>query len=147
MVMSLLSRIPPVDEPRVVAAIAAAELRTSGEVRVFISSRKIESPVDAAGEQFVRLGMDRTAARNGVLIYVAPASHTFAVVGDKGVHEKCGETFWRELADAMSARFKAGDFTGGLVLGIERAGELLARHFPRHPDDRNELPDSIEQGH
>ena len=145
--MSLLSRIPPIEEHRVAAAIAAAELRTSGEIRVFVSSRTVESPVDAAGEQFVRLGMDRTAARNGVLIYVAPASHTFAVIGDKGVHERCGDTFWRDLADSMAMHFKAGDFTSGLVVGIERAGELLALHFPRQPDDRNELPDSIEQGH
>ena len=145
--MSLLSVIPPIEEPRVVAAIAAAEQRTSGEVRVFISSRKIESPVEAAGQHFVRMKMDQTVARNGVLIYLAPASHTFAVIGDKGVHEKCGDSFWRELADAMGAHFKSGDFTGGLVLGIERAGELLARHFPRLPDDRNELPDTVEQGH
>ena len=144
--MSLFSAIPPIDETRVVAAIAAAERVTSGELRVFVSSRHVDEPVKAAEQQFERMNMSRTAARNGVLIYLAPASHTFAVIGDQGVHEKCGDVFWRELADAMSARFKAADFTGGLVLGIQRAGELLARHFPRRPDDRNELPDSIERG-
>lgn len=145
--MSLFSPILPVDDARVGAAIAAAEQRTSGEIRVFLSSRTVEEPVKAAEQEFERMNMTRTAARNGVLIFVAPASHAFAVIGDKGVHEKCGEAFWRELADAMSARFKAGDFTAGLVLAIERAGDLLAQHFPRKPDDRNELPDSIESGH
>ena len=49
--------------------------------------------------------------RNGVLIFVAPRSRRFAIIGDQGVHEKCGESFWQELADAMSQFFKKGDFT------------------------------------
>lgn len=89
--------------------------------------------------------MTRTAARNGVLIFLAPRSRTFAVIGDTGVHEKCGDTFWRELTAAMSEHFKRGDFTAGLVHGIDRAGALLAEHFPRSPDDRNELPDRVEE--
>ena len=143
--MSILSPIPPIDEARVVAAIAAAEERTSGEIRVFISSSKTKDPVHAAEAQFERMNMTQTAARNGVLIFLAPASHTFAVIGDKGVHEKCGEAFWRELAAAMGEQFKRADFTQGLVLGIERAGALLAEFFPRGTDDRNELPDRIER--
>ena len=143
--MNLFSSIPPIEDARVVAAITAAERRTSGEVRVFVTQKKTEEPVAAAQKQFERMGMTQTAARNGVLIFLAPASRTFAVIGDKGVHEKCGDTFWRELADAMTAHFKRGEFTEGLVLGIERAGTLLADHFPRSPDDRNELPDQIER--
>ena len=134
-----------VDQARVVAAIASAEARTSGEIRVFVSREPADDPVIAAEKQFERLGMTQTAARNGVLIFVAPRSHTFAVIGDRGVHEKCGEPFWRDLAGAMTPHFKSGEFTGALVLGIERAGELLAVHFPRRPDDRNELPNAIEQ--
>ena len=102
-------------------------------------------PVAAASRHFERLGMTQTAARNGVLIFVAPASQTFAVIGDRGVHERCGEAFWSELAAAMAEHFRQGDFTSGLVLGIERAGALLAAHFPRQPDDRNELPDRVER--
>lgn len=143
--MALFSSLPRINDARVVAAIGAAERRTSGEIRVFISRHKTEEPVLAAKKQFERMGMTNTAARNGVLIFLAPSSHTFAVIGDKGVDERCGASFWRELADAMTKHFKRGDFTEGLVLGIERAGALLAEHFPRAPDDRNELPDTIER--
>jgi uncharacterized membrane protein len=145
MVMNFLASLPPIDDARVVAAIGAAEQRTSGEIRIFISSRRVEEPVSAAQTQFEQMGMTRTAARNGVLIFVAPASRAFAVIGDRGIHEKCGDGFWRELAAAMNDHFRGGRFTEGLVLGIERAGELLAAHFPRSPDDRNELPDQIER--
>ena len=143
--MSLLSPIPPIDEARVTGAIAAAEARTSGEIRVFICSRKTDDPVRAATEQFERMNMTRTARRNGVLIFLAPASHTFAVIGDTGVHATCGDAFWRDLAATMGERFKQAQFTEGLVLGIERAGALLAQHFPREPGDHNELPDRIER--
>ena len=34
-------------------------------------------------------------------------------------------------------------FTDGLVHAMERAGELLAMHFPRHSDDRNERSDEV----
>jgi uncharacterized membrane protein len=78
-----------------------------------------------------------------VLIFVAPVSQKFAVIGDEAVHEKCGESFWTALAAVMAAHFKAGDFTTGLVAGIAQAGVLLARHFPRLPDDSNELPDEV----
>lgn len=143
--MNFFSATPAIDHDRVVAAIAAAEQRTSGEIRIVVSQKKTDEPVLAAQKQFERLGMTRTAARNGVLIFVAPRSHTFAVIGDAGVHEKCGDAFWRELADAMTELFRHGDFTAGLCLAIERAGALLAEHFPRASDDRNELSDTIEE--
>jgi uncharacterized membrane protein len=146
MVMSLFSTLPKIDDARVLAAIEEAEQRTSGEIRVVLTPLKTDTPVLAAEKEFERLGMTQTAARNGVLIFVAPASHTFAVIGDRGVHEKCGEAFWRELADAMTDRFKRGEYSEALVLGIARAGALLAEHFPRSPDDRNELPNRIERG-
>jgi uncharacterized membrane protein len=143
--MNLVPPTLPINHARVVAAIGAAEQRTSGEIRVLVAKQPAPDPIRAAQEQFARLGMTQTAARNGVLIYVAPASRTFAVIGDTGVHEKCGDLFWTELAAAMSDHFKRGDFTAGLVLGVDRAGALLAEHFPRSPDDRNELPDQVEE--
>lgn len=134
-----------VDHARVVAAIAKAERKTAGEIRVLVAREKAEDPVVAARKHFERLGMTRTAARNGVLIFVAPRSHSFAIVGDTAIHERCGQAFWSEVALAMEQRFKQAEFTEGLVSGIEKAGALLADHFPRQPDDRNELPDAIEE--
>ena len=143
--MNLLPLQPKIDHARIVAAIGEAEGRTSGEIRVVISRRTTADAVAAAKIQFERLGMTGTAARNGVLIFLAPCSRSFAVIGDTGVHEKCGDAFWTELAAAMTEHFKRGDFTAGLVLGIARAGALLAENFPRQTDDRNELPNSVEE--
>jgi uncharacterized membrane protein len=87
--------------------------------------------------------MEKTRERNGVLIFVAPQAQTFAVIGDTAVHAKCGDAFWQELAHAMSTHFQKSDFNLGLLLGIRKAGELLAEHFPRGSDDRNELSDDV----
>ena len=131
------------DHDRIVAAIQAAEKCTSGEIRVALARSKTTDPVAAAKIEFERLGMTATSARNGVLIYVAPKSRNFAVIGDTAVHEKCGDAFWSELVQVMTGHFQRGDFEAGIIHAIERAGDLLAAHFPRLPGDRNELPDDI----
>jgi uncharacterized membrane protein len=143
--MSFLIPTLPIDHDRVVAAIAAAESLTSGEIRVLLARQAAPDPMLSARIQFERLGMMKTKERNGVLIFLAPRSRTFAVIGDEAIHEKCGDAFWRVLASAMEQHFKRGDFTSGLVHGIEHAGRLLAENFPRHPDDTNELPDRVEE--
>jgi uncharacterized membrane protein len=78
-----------------------------------------------------------------VLVYLAPKTQQFAIVGDVGVHEKCGDSFWQELTTRMRTRLKEGQFTEAVVEVVGKIGDLLARHFPRNPDDRNELPDRI----
>lgn len=132
------------DEARVVAAIGQAEQGTSGEIRVFVSRREVAGDVVArAEERFAKLGLARTAQRNGVLLYFAPRSQKFAIVGDLGIHEKCGPQFWSEVVESMRPHLAQGQFTEAVVLGVGKAGEVLARHFQVQPGDRNELPDQI----
>jgi uncharacterized membrane protein len=114
-----------------VAAIRDAEQKTTGQIRVLISQKHIETPVAEAQREFLRLGMDKSPQRNGVLIFVAPRAHKFAVIGDKAVHEKCGDEFWQKLAAAMTDYFRKSEFTEGIIHGVKKAGELLAEHFPK----------------
>ena len=137
--------IERLQDAEIVAAIRHAEHGTSGEIRVFISRKPAPDAVAAAQRQFERLGMTKTRERNGVLFFLAPRSRTFAIVGDQAIHAHCGEGFWKKLASEMTEDFRQAQFTRGLVQGITRAGELLAEHFPRQPDDKNELPDSVER--
>ncbi len=128
----------------IVKAIREAEERTSGEIRVFISRQSIKDPVSAAQAHFLQLGMQKTRDHNGVLIFVAPRAHQFAVIGDAGVHARCGEDFWKQLAHEMSGHFRKSEFTTGIVHGVRKAGELLAQHFPKRPGDSNQLSDEVE---
>jgi uncharacterized membrane protein len=141
--MALFAKTLPVDHNLVVAAIKRAELKSSGEIRVLVDPERAPDPVAVAKKKFDRLGMQKTALRNGVLIYVSTASRTFAIVGDTGIHEKCGDSFWKLVVAGMEHQFRRSDFTAGLIYGIDRAGAILAENFPRAPDDRNELPDDV----
>jgi uncharacterized membrane protein len=127
----------------IVKAIGEAESKMCGEIRVFISRKKPDDVVAAAGKCFHHLGMEKTPERNGVLIYVAPQARKFAIIGDRAVHERCGDEFWKEVVGQMAGHFRQGNFTDGILHGVSRAGKLLADHFPRHPGDQNHLPDEI----
>ncbi len=135
--------IEKLENDRIVKAIAGAEATTSGEIRVFVQHGEVADPVGEAREQFERLGMTQTRDRNGVLIFVAPRAQKFAVIGDKGVHERCGDSFWQKLTLAMRTHFLAQNFTDAVVHAIRETGELLTHHFPRRPDDRDELPNTV----
>jgi len=135
------------EHERISEAIAAAEAKTSGEIRVFIQRGQLAGDaLPLAEKKFLELKMNKTAERNAVLILVVPRSQKFAVVGDKGIHEKCGPEFWQQLVENMRELFKREAFTDAIVQGIESTGVRLAQHFPRLLTDRNELPDDVIEG-
>jgi uncharacterized membrane protein len=135
------------EHDRIVNAIKAAEARTSGQIRVFLQRGKFEEEaLSRARQKFAQLGMEKTRERNAVLIFVAPRAQKFAVVGDEGVHQKCGEKFWQDLVGRMREHFLREDFTEALMEAINATGRLLARYFPRTGPSANELPDEIVEG-
>lgn len=133
------------EHDRIAKAIATAEATTSGEIRVFIQRGNVADAVSDARDRFERLGMTQTRERNAVLVFVAPRAQKFAVIGDRGVYEKCGQPFWEALTQAMRPHFEAQHFTDAIVHAVREAGSLLTQHFPRRPDDRNELPNAVEE--
>ena len=135
-----------IDEAAVKAAIVAAELDTSGEIRVSISTFFWGDVRRTAEKAFARLGMTATVRRNGVLFFFVPSRRKFVVLGDEGIHRNVGQPFWDDVTAAVSDHFRKGDFTGGLVHGITEAGRVLALHFPREAANPNELPDDIDFG-
>jgi uncharacterized membrane protein len=131
------------DASAVEAAIQQAELKTSGEIRVVVARKAVDDAVAAARKEFERQGMTKTRRRNAVLLFIAPASQAFAIIGDEGIHEKCGDSFWTDVAGVMEKRFRDGRHTAALLEGIARSGALLAAHFPPEAGDVNELPDKV----
>jgi uncharacterized membrane protein len=135
------------DVRRIEAAIRAAEVRSSGEVRVSVSPF-FWGDVRRAGERaFERLGMMRTREHNGVLFFIVPSRRAFVVLGDRGIHGRVGDELWHRVVAAMSPYFARHEFTEGVLLGIELVADALAQHFPPDPTSNpNELPDSIDFG-
>jgi uncharacterized membrane protein len=131
------------DMTAIVQAIRRLEARSSAEVRVHLDRRCSGDPQARAVALFERLGMHRTALRNGVLIYVAVADRRLAVIGDRGIHERVGAAYWQGLAATLSAHFRDGRAGAGLLAALGDLERVLAVHFPRRPDDRNELADDV----
>jgi len=53
---------------------------------------------------------------------------------------------WTDVSHHMAEELRKGHHTEALLVAIEQIGHVLAEHFPRSPDDQNELPNQIERG-
>ncbi|HUX58800.1 MAG TPA: TPM domain-containing protein [Bacteroidales bacterium] len=130
-------------QTQILSSVKEAELATSGEIRVHIESTCSEDVLDRAAWVFKKLGMHKTAARNGVLFYLAVSDRKFAIIGDAGINAKVPAGFWDEASELLKKNFKGGRYTTGLSEGIILAGEQLKTHFPYTADDVNEVADEI----
>ncbi len=140
MIMGVFSKDEQLD---IREAIEAAEHATSGEIRVCIEKNCSDPVLDRAANYFKKLGMDKTALRNGVLIYLATQSRQFAIIGDAGINKVVTEDFWDSAKEAMLAHFKKNHLREGIITGIHLAGEQLKTYFPYLNDDKNELSNDI----
>jgi uncharacterized membrane protein len=132
------------EHDRVIEAIREAESRTSGEIRVLIQRGKLKSdPLAAAQRKFHRLSMHKTREHNAVLIFVAPRAHKFAIVGDKAIHQKCGDEFWQRMVERMRTHFQNEKFSDALVEAINDVGKVLASDFPKTRGGTDQLPDDV----
>lgn len=131
------------EQELIAASIAEAEKLTSGEIRIAIEKECKTDAFDRATEYFFKLDMDKTAEKNGVLIYLAYEAHKFAIIGDSGINRVVPEDFWETTQIAMKAHFASGNYASGIIAGVKLAGEKLAVYFPTAHDDVNELPNDV----
>lgn len=127
--------------------IADAEKLTSGEIRVHVEDTCEIDPVDRAFFIFGDLKMHETKDRNGVLFYLSVVDHKFAIVGDEGIHQKVGSSFWEETKALVIDHLKKGEIEQGICQGLLHAGHALKTHFPRQHDDANELSNTVTFKH
>ena len=126
-------------------AIAEAEKKTSGEIRIHIE-KTCEDPFARGKELFAQLKMHETAEKNGVLFYLAVESRKFAILGDEGINSKVPPDFWDKIKETMAAEFSQSRFFSGIKQGVLASGEQLAAFFPHRENDKNELSNTISFG-
>lgn len=134
------------DHPAIVEAIKRAEGRSHGQIRVHLHHGSVADARAEAERTFLRLGMEKTSRGSGCLVFIAPDSRAFAVVGGAGIHEKVGDAFWLEARDAARALFAHGRFTEGIIAAVEKLGDALALFFPKDGSpDVNEVSDDVSE--
>ncbi|KHL26255.1 membrane protein [Croceibacterium mercuriale] len=85
----------------------------------------------------------RTTGRTGVLIYLSMREHRAEIVADDAINALVPDDTWGEAMAALLQPLKDGRIADGMIAAIEQVGAVLAQHFPRAADDRNELPDRL----
>lgn len=130
-------------EQSIINAIDAAEKNCNAEIRVHVNDHCNGTALNAAKEIFEKLQMHQTKLRNGVLFYIAVENRSFAVYGDKGIHEKVNNTFWENLINEMQIIAKQKHVANALLWGIESTALELKKYYPPTTDDVNELPNKI----
>lgn len=145
--MSKASKILTKEQKQtIVSAIQRVEKSTSAELRVHLEDKCSGEVLDRAVRVFEKLGMKKTAARNGVLIYVSIVSRKSAIIGDESVNACVHKEFWDECDASMRSSFAKGDYAEGICSALEMLEAELKEHFPYQSDDVNELSDDISIG-
>jgi uncharacterized membrane protein len=140
------NKLTELEEKQIIDAIAVAEKRSSGEIRVHIESRCKGDVLDRGADLFFELGMEKTQERNGVLIYVALKDRKLAILGDAGINKVVPDGFWDQTKELMVNHFKQERFAEGIVQAVLLAGEQLSAFFPFKSNDSNELSNEISLG-
>lgn len=136
----------PAQKKQITNAIAQAELKTSGEIRVHIEHECKGEVLDRAAFIFKKLEMHKTKLRNGVLFYLSVDDRQLAILGDAGINEKVPPGFWNNIIAYLISEFKRDNYAAGLSEAIAMAGNQLKEHFPYTDGDINELSNEISYG-
>ena len=110
--------------------------------RVLTSARLMEANVrTAARATFVDLGISRTAARTGVLVYASMFEKKVAVVSDVGVDAAVLGPSFAAAVTALDGALRHGPSFPRFAAALRELGPVLGTTLPRLADDVNELPD------
>ena len=85
----------------------------------------------------------RTRASTGVLLYLSLGERRAELVADAGINAKVTPETWGKAMAALIEAVRDRRPGDGMVAAIEQIGAVLTVHFPRSPDDANELPDRL----
>jgi len=126
-------------------AIRKAEAGTSGDIVVYITHKAAPDALAAAQQVFTKRHLEKAADDNSLLIFLAPTSQTFAVIGGQALHKAVGQAWWEELAGVLRTHFRTAYYSEGLVAAIKLAGHALKQHFPAENVDRSGQSDIVEE--
>jgi len=93
--------------------------------------------------QFHEQGLDKTNARNGILIFVSIAEHYVEILADQAICEKIDHSQWQQIVDNFVKKIKSRQVVEGFIETINACGDSLAEHFPDQINDADLLSDHL----
>lgn len=133
---------------RISRRIKEKEKITSGEIVVSIKQRKgffsKWKPIRVLAEnEFRRLGIKKTEAGTGILLFMLLEDRQFYVLADEGIHSKVADNTWDKISAELAKYFSEGKFCEGILAAVEEIGNILSVHFPILPGDKNEISNKV----
>ena len=117
-----------IEDDKLVAAIHRAEAKSKATFRVHVSHQSSFDPIAAARRAFHHQRDHQNHHHHGrILIFVAPQSQAFALLGDSAAHAAVGGDGWQSVTDQLAAHFRNSDFTGGLVEVLEKIADRIEK--------------------
>lgn len=92
---------------------------------------------------FTAHGLHYTEGHTGILIFASIFERRVVVLADQGINEKVKPGTWDEVVQILTSGLKSKNGCAAFCAAIEHCGDTLAAHFPRQPDDRDELEDKL----
>ena len=130
--------------PVIGATIGFLIARIPAVKRRLASRSRVEEAVnDRCMAAFTEHGLHYTRDHTGILILVSLLEHRVEVLADRGINEKVAPGTWNEVVEILTAGLKSPHAGDAFCKAVERCGEILAAHFPRQADDRDELPNKL----
>jgi len=115
--------------------------------RLVTSKGRVDAAVHTlALASFTQHGLHYTRNHTGILILVSLLEHRVEILADRGINAKVGPATWQEISKTVTEGVRTNRACEAICKAIDHCGEILAAHFPRQPDDQNELPDHLVTG-
>ena len=110
----------------------------------FLHKKRIEDAVrERAVYGFYQKGAHRTEGETGIFIFISLLERKVWILGDRGIHGKIRDDFWRSLTRELTEGIKEGRTTEALLSVIEKCGAELTRHFPGRTGMKKHLSDEV----
>lgn len=93
--------------------------------------------------EFHQNHLEKTSGATGVLIFISLMERQAVLLADKSIASKLPEEAWEPVLKKILLGVKQGDLGAGLVAALDASAALVASHFPRKVNEKNQLSDRL----
>lgn len=125
------------------SVIALLNVRADWRHALWPSSLQRERVRRHAVEQFHALGLHRTDAQAGVLIFVSMAEKRVEILADSGIDGRVNSVAWRRVVSALVARVQRDELHQGFKDAVTACADIMADALPATRAAQNSLTDKL----
>jgi uncharacterized membrane protein len=112
-------------------ALERIQTQMNVDIRVHMARNPfLKDPTARALEIFNSEKLTSTNQRNTVLIFLNLRRKNFAILADKGVHQKVGQKYWDQIAAQFKEDLQSTYYENAVVVLLYTLAEKLRKIYP-----------------